>query len=447
MALLISYSSAAGSCVCADGESYSPSPILGDPLSVDQKRKIYEFVQSYLNKDEKTVPPCSSERKAVKPSLIPIEEDEAAVAKTYDSYDPDSLKRTEEAINRYHRSKGNGKTFALFRCILKNPKIASEELGIDSRRDDQVFAAQMFMKVVIKNAHRESDFAKLLSKYNSKISSNRTGVAPVAISEKYRLLMENDPVEKLRHTSPLTPLSVVLSHTYFQDQLDMARDSVRIGIKDMVVNLAESEETRHVIEALATLMSREKGYIFICGEKMDELAAPYNCSFGGKSGTVSFYVQDRHTIVLPPPVDSKGDLEPSIISGCFIHEALHFLFNGIVKNQASPVKKGSEEERLLDNALANDRALRPSIKARALTPIERKVLSEMNDLNLYFLPGFDPENSKHLHLMRVESIVKVMDLLASNYPLEAIQTIAPNLCEYYFAKSKPMLEAYASGAM
>ena len=445
--------------------SYSSPSIPGDPLSLDQKEKIYAFVQSYLLSDVETEVDHYGWRRIVKQPLVGLGDD-AAVAKTYDTFDPIGLERSQLAVDGYDRSKADGKTFDAFRKVFKDPRLGSADLGIDGTKDDQVFAAQMFMKVIIKNTNWHKDFEQLLSEYINKMGSAGSEGEPDAIREKNRLLMENDPVEKQDPRVAQTPLSLLLSNLYFQDQQRVAqyngnlpdgtllhrgelygptREEVRGEIKKMIVGLYAMEEVKHVIHALTALIKREKANIFFWGDegRARKLWSPYRFEMG----TVGMYLK-HHTIIMSGKFDTIAGNLPYGKMGTFVHESLHFLFNRILKNASSPVETGSEQERLLDEALAKDRALRERIRGNTLefTRHEGSVWGTFKDLEEgYFTHGFNPFIPSHLELMRVESIVRIMEQVASGVPLETIRKFAPNLCEFYFTYSKPILERYARG--
>jgi|GEM_PF-3128864 len=448
---------ASASSYPAAEESYSAPSIASDPLSEEQKRRIYKFVQSYLISDRDTEVSTYRGQQTVKAPLIPMCTDEAN-SKTYDSFDPEALERTRAAVDDYHVSKGDGKTFEIFRRILKDPRLAAEELGIDATTDPQVFATQMFMKIVIRNTNSHTDFDELLAKYRNKMGSERGGGGrvPQAISGKNLLLMQNDPVEKLDPRAAPTSLSIVLSHVYFQDQKSFnmstqiwgvhSRDFARASLKMALTSLYEKEETRHVIDALAALMTREKGNIFFGGVEVEKLMAPYSSGIG-----IFGQATNNHSIIMAPFLDiTTTDLRPESM-GTFIHESLHMLFNRILNNTSSPVATGSEEERQLDHALDQDRAHRVGITRGELSEQEDKVYNRMvsglEKNTDYFSPEFRSWNPRHAHLMRVESIVVIMEQVAQGVSVEAIQRVAPNLCAFYLAYCKPMLEDYARAAV
>ncbi|MCX6991232.1 MAG: hypothetical protein NTX49_09265 [Chlamydiae bacterium] len=520
----------AGSSSSSGFASTSSRPILYDPLDGYQKRKIYDFIQSYLVSDVEEVDDLVGTKKTVKIPIVESLQGDKALAKTYDAFDPPALEKAQAAIDKYHASRGDGKTFDAFRRVFKDPRLGYRELDIDPSRADQVFAAQLLMKVVIKNTNKQRDFyasshrvevsrqlisqgssieasvisepcssgiyehmhyydvlQSRISSYNAKIFNEDWSLTGnnCVLKEKNRLLMQNDPVEKQDPAKPLTPLSIVLSHSYFQDQqlilesdLDLqdgtllrkgelygpTREEVRETIKALVTKLWDSEETRHVIEALAALMTREKGNIIFSGTgaQEDRLWGCYNMK--SYKSTIGGY-NSRHTIFIKSGglvYESITDPSTSEVTrvlyklnygnnreGTLAHESLHFLFNRIVKNDIQPVKTGSEEERLLDQALAKDRALREQMKGSidAFTSEERSVWDTIAE-NLekgYFESGFDCSNPDHLPIMRAESIVRIMEQVARGVPLETIRKIAPNLCNFYFTYSKPLLERYARG--
>lgn len=410
-----------------------------DPLNEQQKRAIHAYVNQHL---------CPLRDLDVdfdhRWMLI------STISKTYDSYNPDYLKRVKGTINNLHKS---STCFDLFRRVLNNPTERALQFGIDPKRHDQLFAAQMFMRAAIRNT--EEDFSGVCHKYDNKMVSR--GCDRGKISIKNQLLMQNDPVERLDGKPNPTPLQVLLANTYqyIPNELQQEEKAKFLsGIKPILRTAFEvlytKRAAKEIMDALAVLFSNEKGNIFFNTSHLStgELGKPYKTDSATtleKGYLVRGFYNKNHTFFMSSFINPY---ENSIVLenlGYFVHEALHFIFSRMFKNDSSPAAPGSIEEALLDNLLAADRKHRQQLK-RTDDPQELRVWKEcVDELEGgvgYFEKGYNHANHSHRYIMRAEAIVRVMQLIVEGIPVEKIRKIAPNLCDFYFRLSKPCIEQY-----
>lgn len=406
------------------------SPLQQDPLSARQKQQIHDFAAKYL-----------AEGVFKKEEAQDVSE---VLAKTYDT-DPNLLK---DAQKRLDAAGGNSSSF---RRALMDPAAEATRFGIDPKNKEQVFAARIFMKAAVKTILTESRSVSACEKrYVKKMSGEKTwSSGAVPVSAKNRLLQLHDPVKPLDPKQPATIVDIVLANTYFETPVDpetgvaMNREQARAIYVKEIERQWENLETRHIIEGLGAAILREKGNIIIGGN-------PNSLSpFADKASYLGVY-KNRHTFYVRSficPADNSihiGNVST------FVHEASHCLFNLIVKNNSSPVALGSKEEALLDKALKLDREHRKNIKDDELTPSQKanlEIVEEVLFVNLetnqdYFPGGFKATDPVHKETMRIEAIVRVMELIARGVPLEDIRLGAPNLVEFYFKYSKPLIEQY-----
>lgn len=406
------------------------SPLKQDPLSVRQKQKIHDYAAKYL-----------AEGVFKKEEARDVSE---VLAKTYER-DPNLLK---DAQKRLDAAGGNSSSF---RRALMDPAAEATLFGIDPKNKEQVFAARIFMKAAIKTILTESRSISACEKrYVKKMSGEKTwSSGAVSTSAKNRLLLLNDPIKSLDPNQPATIVDIVLANTYFETPVNpetgvaMNREQARaIYIKE-IERQWENLETRHIIEGLGAAILREKGNIIIGGN-------PNSLSpFADKASYLGVY-KCRHTFYVRSFIQPADNSIHIGNVSTFVHEASHFLFNLIVKNNSSPVALGSKEEALLDKALKSDREHRKNIKDDELTSSQKahlEIVEEVLYVNLetnpdYFPGGFKPTDPVHRETMRIEAIVRVMELIARGIPLEDIRLGAPNLVDFYFKYSKPLIEQY-----
>jgi hypothetical protein len=400
--------------------------LLGDPLNMHQKRAIYDFVHRFFWKEE--TGGAVLDPKNFKPGrawaskqILP------RLAKTYDTQTPKIL--NDKLVE--------GPDFTQLHRVLKNPAEAAAVFGLQLKHPGVLVAAQIFMKVIIKGEAR--DFNALHTDYIHKLTRTKGVDAPgevVAIRPKMQLLLLNDPVLKSSDCREGSSLDVVLSNIHFQTVDGEHRDVTRGKIRQAIAKLGASVDTGCVIDALAAVMQKEKGTIFIGKDKkLHDLVKGYQIN------QPSGVYLNHHSIMI-------GRMDDARSRGTFIHETLHFLFNQIVENHSSPVKSGSSLETLLDKALQSDRDLRAQIKdPNVLSLGQRDVYHTLVtnlEKNKEYFHGwdFDPKDDVHLNAMRIEAIVRVMECLAEGVSHEDIQAIAPALYNFYFTHAHPLIENY-----
>lgn len=449
--------------------SCEPKPLANDPLSDAQKLQIRAFVDSHLLTREDVPILEYSSRKVLGSRKKHLLEGRSCdcfetLAKTRDTHKPETLQEVRQIYESYH-----GKSFDLFRRTFQNPAERASELGLEPNRPDQAYAAQTWMKVLMgKYIDTHGDFNELKARYRNKMASAKGANMGYVIGAKKQLLMLADPVQKPT-TTMTTPLDTILANTHFfvpkntlttttshpekgtsttQETYTLTREETRNLLKTEFTRLYHDPVLKHVLEALGTLIQKEGGHILISGSMFGpaDLGKPYHVQTSMLAGTHAFY-NYRHTLILASLINPyTKSLLPDCI-GSFIHEALHFLFQQIVKNHSSPVAAGSPEEKLLDDALSKDRAHRKTIDPNRLCGPQASVwatlVTHLEENPEYFRSGgliqIIPED-----VMRSEAIVRVMEQVASGVPLEAIRAIAPNLCDFYFTHSKPLLEKFVA---
>lgn len=425
--------------------------LINDPINDEQKQKIRNFVNGYLLTDEDVLDfsKTTSRKITIFEKAGHYDYVGKILSKTYTSCEPNKMKQLQEICD----SSCGQRSFEIFRRVLRNPAEKAEEFGLDPRRPDQIFAAQMFMKtVIVANDYTNDPYTQQFWYCNRMSSAKYIQQVPnkqgAEISKKNRLLMQGNPVQKFDRTKLYSAFDVVLANIhfetgerYFSEQERARVTMLREEIKKMAVSLWENPEIHHVIEALGTLLEKEKGNIFITSKKnLQNLSKMHGIETGD-----SCYTTLKHSVFLNI-YDSESDSILIDGYGSFVHECLHLLFNRLLLNRSSPVINGSSESTLLDEALKKDQEYRNTLDVSNLTPEEFSVWETFVDhleWNLTYVPGkLDWSNPVHVHNMRVESIVRIMAPAAQGIPLESIQKIAPNLFDFYFQYSKPLLEKY-----
>ncbi len=445
-----------------------------DPLTDSQRLNIKYFIDSQLLTDTEMDEPYGYGSRTRKMDIFEAAHAEkysalTALSKTYDSYDRQNLKAAADVF------KAQGRDFTLLRKALKTPEALAGCFGIDASKPDQVFAAQQYLKIAIRGMQCHCTTSQLYDQYRDKMASNHGRYSSTEISLKKKMLMQNDPVRKLDPSKPVTSLDTVLAHTYFiepqQTQTTTSsdgkgnsktttqtygptREEARGIIARELTKLWNSPDTRYIVEALGLLIQREKGDIFFSNFPMGvgRLGIPYGSQsdlFGGVQG---FY-NSNHSIMMASLINPFDNKVIRSTLTTFVHETLHFLFSRIVKNGCSPVKAGSPEERLLDEALQKDREHRLKLLPLSQTAqnndkrwqrnsVEQTLVDNLEKKNNYFPGGFNPNNPAHLQTMRSEAIVRMEEQLAIGVSHETLKEVAPNLYEFYFTHAKPLIETY-----
>jgi hypothetical protein len=445
------------------GRYYRPT-LQDDPLNDAQKLAIWEFVDRHLFSKEIERSEWEPLRKKTFFELDHSRSDVMrvcrALSKTYDSYDTESLAKIKASFS-------SQECFEEFRQILRNPAVNADEFHLSRDSKPQIFAAQIFMKVVIQNAHSSHSIQENCAKYCEKMASSRgCSTGSSAISAKNQLLMQDDPIQRLPQRAVKSPLEVIFAHTFFQvpqmsqtmtmTESDGAireitttygptREQTREIMRKLLTDLAENPKVKHVMEALATLILKEKGNIFF--GNMSSLGRNYAVHSTVLGGVDGFYNQ-RHCIMMPHCINEYDSQPLPWKLSTFVHETLHFLFNRLVGNSNSPVKKGTEQEALLDKALKLDREHRKTIDPNQLQQRQKSIwvtlVSQLEKEPTYFRgpAGFDPDDADDASVMRAEAIVRIMEQTVNGATDEDFRAIAPNLFNFYYRYSKPLLEQY-----
>lgn len=449
--------------------SSSTDTLVDDPLSHQTKEKIIAFVHSYLFAD-----PISAKKKCWGTIFdqyrgpVTFSQDKFELEWQYkcrndlariNAHETEHFTLARKIMYEVHQGDPT-KSFEIFRSVLINPGIMAKEFELDPKNDLQVFSAQKFMQVAIRDICSYSNskheyfiwnIAEINHVYIKRMHGHgdSTKNGPKQISLRNRLIVQNDPVQKLGQESSGNPiLDMILSRTYFLTPIAQKSDGASVGptreearkaIKSVITKLCESSEIAHVMQVLAILLHQERGRIFLSDQemKLGLLGAHTNSDAWGNVAGCKI-----HVVSLINPVDLSTNLRAI---GTFVHESLHFIFGQIVKNELSPVKALSEEEKLFDSYLGADWVHQDQIKARGEDRNHREEIWKKLVFSLRsYLPSDAtwPLHFETLHTYRVESIVRVMQLVTQGFPLKEIEAVAPNLCKFYFEHSKPMIERF-----
>ncbi|MCX6990032.1 MAG: hypothetical protein NTX49_03045 [Chlamydiae bacterium] len=426
-----------------------------DPLSNDVKKAICDFVTSHLvtnwTRDLITHPTDQAQK-----GLLDL-------SKTYKPVDP----AYEAVINAYQRAIGHPeRTLTRLHEAVKKPSIEAAVLGLTPQNRQQIYAAAIFMKAVIRNP--TASLETIQRAYVRKITKTNESSGVFPITEKHKLIM-NSPVCEL--SAEPKAIDILMANTYSAPTRFIPGESSEPLIRGFFNELLENKETSHVMHALAIFFQQQKGNILLSGSDIDITSHIFSSKVDGRRGCVR-----SHTIYLRGIDDLIGDGLAAIHRSAFslineesniarpgaamgarmaesaltefkktiVHEASHYVFWHIVGNDASPVSGALELE--LDKALAADRRHRDSYSESSADlryqGIYKSLVIDLERSEHYFPGGFNPETKEHLHLMRLEAIVRIMEQVAGGVSLEHIQQVAPNLCKFYFTHSKPMIERY-----
>lgn len=395
-----------------------------------------------------------------------------ALSKTDDRYSQEYRKMAQAVVEQTLKDSSEipekQRSFEFLRQVVKDPTLIAEDLGIDPTKQDKIAAAQIFLKNAIQYYHdyekqgksEEDEFELIVGDYWKQLIGNYPDEED-RVSAKQRMLFANDPVKKLnsRNKNP-SSLDLVLANIHFESVPDVfkivkaldqdtevdltpTREEIREILATNIKDLWEDPLTHHIIEALAKVIKEEKLNVFVSGYLAGSVGEFQMSSFGKYNlETMGFY-GNHHSIYLSFPFTRFK----SAWKGLFTHEATHLLLGRIVQYFSSPVKPGTKVEKELDKSLDSDMEHRKTLKIKNLTE-DQKVVWEAFVNNLEQHPayfgnnGFDPTNPKDLHTRRVEAIVRIMECYAQGVSLEDIKAIAPNLYEFYFKHTKPLIEKY-----
>lgn len=399
--------------------------ITADPLSIEKKRAIFSYI-------EKNCTPLFSAWSERNPTV--------------------TWKQLKGKDDLFHTMKSSllspseRRSFEIFQATLKQP-LLTPHLGLTPSLKAEEVAARIFIRTLLKMQFRSNTMHSLEdvdAMYQARISgvglNSPLAIATTTLSPKYSLLMESDPV-LADMKSPATPVNILLSRTFFLTDPAKTREETRMAIRHAFESLAENPETHHVIDALAHLFQTQKGAIFIGNSpckigKIGSTLAPHDATGG---------FCRSHTLFCTS-LSYSDDVLRTRSKAFLMHESLHFIFGNIVNNNHSPTPAGSEQERLLDEALAKDREYRRTLVIDKKTSDLWEWMTSALEKSLQYFPpkGFDPTNPAHLHTMRVESIVRIVQVLTLGEDRERVRAVAPNLFDFYMTYSKPMIEAYTA---
>lgn len=440
----------------------------GRKLSYKELRRIEQIneqVKKRLNvsKPEKT----QMKKEPIGPICLKV------LSKTDDKFNKELLKIGQAVIVQTLENATlipkEQKNFTFFRQVVKDPTILAKELGLNPDKYDEIFAAQMFLKNAIQH-HKDDDmddnFERVASEYRKQLYANYSNKPSDVISAKNRLLMANDPVRKLdpqiEHPSSL---DLVLANMHFESVPDVfkmvktldngldldvttTREEIRQRLASNMKKLWEDPLTNHIIEALGSIIKKEKLNIFVSGY-LGNGTGEFRMNFtelNNHNFNVQGFATMHHSIYLSFPKMNE-EKQYDQWNGVFIHESTHEILNIIVKFSCSPVKPGSRAEKRLDKALDKDMEHRKLIDFKKLTKNQQRVwgrmVTHLEESNHYFPEnGFNSTKADHRSIRRAESIVRIMQSYAEGISLEDIKAVAPNLFDFYFKETKNLIENY-----
>lgn len=437
--------------------SNSWNVLQGDPLTSEDKQQIQKFVNSYLLTGQ-TVSYWSSGPRTRPQNIFEdpssnfffYHDEFSALSKVY-AHDPKKLEMARITMG--------DKKFNEFRHALQHPEV----LNINKSS----LAVQKYMQAAILGLQKNLSEENVQALYRKKMAQREN---ESQISGKNQLLLENAPAYS---GHPRNLLEVVLANTHARTSqatigtvtsqmpgqepviikqgttYRCTKEQTLAAIRKEFGVLYNNESTKHVIEALGTVILQEKGKIF----------------FGSQTGTIDrdlenpriinddtlmlggFYNKKHAVFLKSILIPRENPIVNDNVISYFVHESLHFIFDRIVKNKSSPVIKGSTEETLLDVALQSDREHRKTLRREKLTESQLSIhIALVGDLEeqkiAYFPGGFDTSNANHLHTMRVEAIVRVMQEIVNGATEADFAVVAPHLYQFYMTVSKPMIEEF-----
>ncbi len=405
------------------------SNIIHDPLTYEQKQQIYTYIydEYFKGKDNSGpridaiykpyfgTPYCAPYLDRVK-KIFDFQESFWEQNKWLFGLEKDSESRGKDLLGE--------EPFAELQEAIKDPRIKAAALGIDPNNLSQVYAARIFIKAIIKcdNPHK---LEEVTVKYARKIAG-KTG----RMTDKNRLLIVNDPVQKLGPNP--SSLDIVLANTHFQTPhfrnvpTKFAREQSKGLIKRKLCSLYTDPEKRYLIDCLAALIRTEKGQVLIsdCKNSLGELATDKL-----EESSISGKYNGHHTLFI-------SSMQSPRSLGIFGHELLHMLFDHIpffFEFFRDP----------LDKAIQKDRELRKDLDFEKLDKHERiayeSVEKQLEKNKDYFPNGYD---SRNISLMHIEAIVRPMQNLIDGVPPAALEKVMPNLWAFYRNQALPALKAF-----
>ncbi len=441
-------------------DTFSGTPLVNDPLTTDQKRKMKGYLDPFLLRDRGHV------FDSLEGAFGNLETFDPAFVKSY-TLPMSRLSPCAQAMNKVGQNQ-----FNQLREAIRNPALVSKELGIDPKNPQQVYAARVFLKAGCKlipfnyarTAVVDGSLGKIDCLYKQKMAFAKK--PEYGISPKHQLLMQNDPIRSL--PSDPTLLDHVLANTHFEEPkvkqtltstnpdgsktaeeqiIGPSRQETRTAIKEELKHLYQNQITGPIIRALGKVIKTEKGnVIFPCESRAitpfdDPNVSPLRRDLRG------FY-NLHHTVICRNLVNPFTQQISLPARGTFIHETTHFVLGRIVGNRCSPVVAGSPEEEAYEKALLADREHRKKLNYDSL-PIYQKILYQSLVDNLeqskaYFMGGFDVQNPQHKLTMQAEAIVRIPQNLICGASVDDMKIVCPNLYAFYLGTVQPRLvEAYS----
>lgn len=418
-----------------------------DPLSVADKHKILKHLDSFqINR-------CLKE---LQRKYLEYDRTGGLLNDAFDALSKDW--KDDSSMNAFSKSILGEEQYNKVRSFVKDPAVLAKKLGL--KEPKKIFAAHMFLRAAIKVRPEKNSvkrLQKIMQRYLKMMRSTRMEGAE--ISKKNLILMEESSrVGARKLDSNASNVDLILSNAYVEvpevfngnyltlnEEKDYLEKSKEI-ITSMITRLAETEDTKHVIDAIAMLIRKEKMNILFSGEckSVGDLHPDIDNIGPG------VYIL-HHTIYLRSVFNTKREAAKGT-PGTFVHESEHMLFNRLVHNGCSPVKSGSLLEAELKKAIKKDIDHREIIIPDNLNDSQQSVwnmlVKYLENNEGYFPTGsfsYECATSEDWQTMMIECIVRIMQERAIGVSREDIESIAPNLCDFYYRYSKPLLERYAKG--
>jgi len=439
-------------------DTFSGAPLLDDPLTTDQKRKMKGYLDAFLLTDRghvfETLDDTFGDLETLDPPFV----------KSY-NLPIDRMTPCAQEMNKVGQNR-----FDKLREAIRNPALVSHELGIDPNDASQVHAARVFLKAGCKltsyNYARTSAVDGSLGKidhlYKQKMAYGKN--PEYGISPKHQLLIKNDPIQRL--PSNPTLLDHVLANTHFEEPkikqtltttnpdgsekvevqiMGPSRPETRAAIKEELTSLSQKAITGPIIRALGKVIKNEKGnVIFPCESRA---IAPFdNPETSPLRRDLRGFYNLHHTVICRNLINPFDNTISRASRGTFIHETTHFVLGRIVGNRCSPVVSGSSEEQAYEKALFADREHRKTLTVSSLNNNQKimykSLVDDLEKSEAYFPGGFDIQNPHHKILMQAEAIVRIPQNLITGASVEDLQVVCPNLYAFYIGTVQPRLEAY-----
>ena len=455
-------------------------PIKDDPLSFESLINIIAFAYKFRYATLKNAPaPIVIDDKVIYcQTIIDAFTKKGAYA---DFSDTQILRLIEEADKLPCAPVQLGETTSSFKAFvdaLKNPAQRAAEFHIDADNPAQLYAAKMLLETVFtvrlgvrRDDSRSEDqttdpYMPSIWAYNRALcddNSNDTNYRRI-ISPKNSLLMQGDPIQKIASYAGRTSLDVLLANTHFstgeflmclEDEAGQSdgfkviiqeREEYRRLIKKELTRLYADVKTKHVLAALGEIMRAQECHLMFT--KFPTTMEDFGVISTDGVSTQGFY-DNNNTVVCASFIwPYYNAIIPNQL-GFVIHEALHLIFDKLIKNASSPVltyEDIEEFDRLIVADQVHRHTLFPNADARRSFTTEEQdlwdgVVSVLEEHSFYF-ENLSAEGEKQV--MRKEIIVRPMQYLTAGCSEQAIQKMMPNIWGFYQRRCQPMIEAYVS---